>query len=119
MVLLSYLFFNACYAKDMVNPTLNANQLNIKNFGFSYCLTKTNDSLNTEASLAMGGYFQQGVYEEPAYANIKKYINQYMSKENNVYQSTGNPTTLMTCLDMYNSNEYMKFIDQQRRFLID
>ena len=43
-------------------------EINIENFGFSYCLTKTKDKvLLSESSLAMGGYFQEGVYEEPAY----------------------------------------------------
>ena len=43
-------------------------EINIENFGFSYCLTKTKDKvLLSESSLAMGGYFQEGAYEEPAY----------------------------------------------------
>lgn len=94
-------------------------EINIKNFGFSYCLTKTKDKvLLSESSLAMGGYFQEGTYEEPAYKNIKIFVDRYISKNNDVYQSTGNTAILMNCLSMYNSTEYNKLLAEQNGYWI-
>ena len=97
-------------------------EINIKNFGFSYCLTKTKDKLLlSESSLAMGGYFQEGAYEEPAYKNIKIFVDRYINKNNDVYQNTGNTgntAILMNCLSMYNSTEYNKLIAEQNDYWI-
>jgi len=66
----------------------------------------------------MGGYFQEGAYEEPAYKNIKIFIDKYTSKNNHVYKSTGSSTILMNCLSMYNSPEYNKLITEQNDYWI-
>lgn len=66
----------------------------------------------------MGGYFQEGAYEEPAYKNIKIFIDKYTSKNNHVYKSTGSSTILMNCLNMYNSPEYNKLITEQNDYWI-
>ena len=66
----------------------------------------------------MGGYFQEGSYEEPAYKNIKTFIDKYISKNNDVYESTGNTAILMNCLSMYNSTEYNKLITGQNSYWI-
>ena len=117
LILVSCLFTTFCFAKEI--NVLKKDEINIKNFGFSYCLTKTkNKELLSEASLAMGGYFQEGSYEEPAYKNIKTFIDKYISKNNDVYESTGNTAILMNCLSMYNSTEYNKLITAQNSYWI-
>ena len=118
-VLFSCLVISACYAKDLIPSISNEDELNIKNFGFSYCLTRAQDqSLSSEAALAMGGYFQQGAYEEPAYKNLKAYINQYMNTKTEVYKIKATPAILMSCLDLYNSTEYNEVIKKQHHHLI-
>ncbi|WP_180046824.1 MULTISPECIES: hypothetical protein [unclassified Acinetobacter] len=110
---------SSCYSRNLEISVLEKEEINIKNFGFSYCLTKTKDKLLlSEASLAMGGYFQEGAYEEPAYKNIKIFIDKYTSKNNHVYKSTGSSTILMNCLSMYNSPEYNKLITEQNDYWI-
>lgn len=118
-IFFSFLVMSACYANDLNKSISNADDLNIKNFGFSYCMTMTQDqALSSEAALAMGGYFQHGSYEEPAYKNLKKYINQYMKTKTKVYKSNAMPAILMHCLDLYNSTEYKEMIKQQHHYLI-
>ena len=117
LMLVTCFFTTFCFSKDI--DVLKKDEINIKNFGFSYCLTKTkNKELLSEASLAMGGYFQEGSYEEPAYKNIKTFIDKYISKNNDVYESTGNTAILMNCLSMYNSHEYNKLITGQNSYWI-
>jgi hypothetical protein len=59
VILFSGLYINSCVAKDINDLTLSADEMMIKNFGFSYCLNQTeNQALKMEASLAIGGYFQ-------------------------------------------------------------
>lgn len=118
-VLFSCLVISACYAKDLIPSISNEDELNIKNFGFSYCLTRAQDqSLSSEAALAMGGYFQQGSYEEPAYKNLKEYINQSMKAKTEVYKNQARPAILMSCLELYNSTEYNEMVKQQHHYLI-
>ncbi|WP_436916992.1 hypothetical protein [Acinetobacter schindleri] len=118
-IFFSFLVMSACYANDLNKSISNADELNIKNFGFSYCMTMTQDqAFSSEAALAMGGYFQHGSYEEPAYKNLKKYINQYMKTKTKVYKSNAMPAILMHCLDLYNSTEYKEMIKQQHHYLI-
>lgn len=110
---------SSCYSRNLEISVLEKEEINIKNFGFSYCLTKTKDKLLlSEASVAMGGYFQEGAYEEPAYKNIIIFIDKYTSKNNHVYKSTGSSTILMNCLSMYNSPEYNKLITEQNDYWI-
>lgn len=110
---------SSCYSKKIEVDIFKKDEINIKNFGFSYCLTKTKDKvLLSESSLAMGGYFQEGTYEEPAYKNIKIFVDRYISKNNDVYQSTGNTAILMNCLSMYNSTEYNKLLAEQNGYWI-
>ena len=110
---------SSCYSKKIEVDIFKKDEINIKNFGFSYCLTKTKDKvLLSESSLAMGGYFQEGTYEEPAYKNIKIFVDRYISKNNDVYQSTGNTAILMNCLSMYNSTEYNKLLAEQNDYWI-
>ena len=110
---------SSCYSKKIEVDIFKKDEINIENFGFSYCLTKTKDKvLLSESSLAMGGYFQEGAYEEPAYNNIKIFVDRYISKNNDVYQSTGNTAILMNCLSMYNSTEYNKLIAEQNDYWI-
>ena len=110
---------SSCYSKKIEVDIFKKDEINIKNFGFSYCLTKTKDKvLLSESSLAMGGYFQKGAYEEPAYKNIKIFVDRYTSKNNDIYQSTGNTAILMNCLSMYNSTEYNKLIAEQNDYWI-
>lgn len=117
--LVTSLITSSCYAASSVKAVLHPDELNLKDFGFSYCLTKSKDSLlSSEASLAMGGYFQRGTYEEPAYGNLKKYVDHYIKGANDVYQSTDKPAILMNCLHMYNSVEYKNLITQQKKYLI-
>lgn len=110
---------SSCYSKKIEVDIFKKDEINIENFGFSYCLTKTKDKvLLSESSLAMGGYFQEGTYEEPAYKNIKIFVDRYISKNNDVYQSTGNTAILMNCLSMYNSTEYNKLLAEQNGYWI-
>ena len=110
---------SSCYSKKIEVDIFKKDEINIKNFGFSYCLTKTKDKvLLSESSLAMGGYFQEGTYEEPAYKNIKIFVDRNISKNNDVYQSTGNTAILMNCLSMYNSTEYNKLLAEQNGYWI-
>ena len=110
---------SSCYSKKIEVDIFKKDEINIENFGFSYCLTKTKDKvLLSESSLAMGGYFQEGAYEEPAYKNIKIFVDRYISKNNDVYQSTGNTAILMNCLSMYNSTEYNKLLAEQNGYWI-
>ena len=119
LIIFSSFIASSCYSKKIEVDTFKKDEINIKNFGFSYCLTKTKDKvLLSESSLAMGGYFQEGAYEEPAYNNIKIFVDRYISKNNDVYQSTGNTAILMNCLSMYNSTEYNKLIAEQNDYWI-
>ena len=114
LIIFSCFIASSCYSKKIEVDIFKKDEINIKNFGFSYCLTKTKDKvLLSESSLAMGGYFQEGTYEEPAYKNIKIFVDRYISKNNDVYQSTGNTAILMNCLSMYNSTEYNKILEEQ------
>ena len=117
MCILSLIFLaTSCQAK---NHNLTKEQVGIKNFGFSYCLTQSNDqSLNYEASKAMGGYFQKGAYDEGAYKNIKSFINNYMVANPSIYKETNDRANLMTCLDLYNSNGYDNVVKDQNKFII-
>lgn len=118
-LIFSCVVVSACYAKNLTQSISNPDELNIKNFGFSYCLTMTQDqAFSSEAALAMGGYFQHGSYEEPAYKNLKAYINQYMNTKTEVYKIKATPAILMSCLDLYNSTEYNEVIKQQHHHLI-
>lgn len=119
LIIFSCFIASSCYSKKIEVDILKKDEINIKNFGFSYCLTKTKDKvLLSESSLAMGGYFQEGAYEEPAYKNIKIFVDRYISKNNDVYQSTGNTAILMNCLSMYNSTEYNKLLAKQNDYWI-
>ena len=119
LIIFSCFIASSCYSKKIEVDKFKKDEINIKNFGFSYCLTKTKDKvLLSESSLAMGGYFQEGAYEEPAYKNIKIFVDRYISKNNDVYQSTGNTAILMNCLSMYNSTEYNKLIAEQNDYWI-
>ena len=119
LIIFSCFIASSCYSKKIEVDIFKKDEINIKNFGFSYCLTKTKDKvLLSESSLAMGGYFQEGTYEEPAYKNIKIFVDRYISKNNDVYQSTGNTAILMNCLSMYNSSEYNKLLAEQNGYWI-
>lgn len=119
LILMLSLTTTACYAKTSGASKLTTDQINLKNFGFTYCLTKSKDhSIHSESSLAMGGYFQNGNYEEPAYKNIKSFVDQYSKSNTDVYQSTGNSAVLMNCLDMYNDAEYQKHLQKLDQYLI-
>lgn len=119
LIFVSCFITTSCYAKKIEVSLLKKDEINIKNFGFSYCLTKTKDkALLSEASLAMGGYFQEGTYEEPAYQNIKIFIDKYTSQKDDIYKSTGNSAILMNCLSIYNSPEYNKLITEQNSYWI-
>lgn len=119
LIIFSCFIASSCYSKKIEVDIFKKDEINIKNFGFSYCLTKTKDKvLLSESSLAMGGYFQEGAYEEPAYKNIKIFVDRYISKNNDVYQSTGNTAILMNCLSMYNSTEYNKLLAEQNGYWI-
>lgn len=119
LIIFSCFIASSCYSKKIEVDIFKKDEINIENFGFSYCLTKTKDKvLLSESSLAMGGYFQEGTYEEPAYKNIKIFVDRYISKNNDVYQSTGNTAILMNCLSMYNSTEYNKLLAEQNGYWI-
>lgn len=119
LILMVSLATSSCYAKTLDTSKLTTDQINLKNFGFTYCLTKSKDhSLNSESSLAMGGYFQNGNYEEPAYKNIKFFVDQYNQSKTDVYQNTNNSTVLMNCLDMYNDADYQKNLQRLEQYLI-
>ena len=119
LIIFSCFIASSCYSKKIEVDIFKKDEINIENFGFSYCLTKTKDKvLLSESSLAMGGYFQEGTYEEPAYKNIKIFVDRYISKNNDVYQSTGNTAILMNCLSMYNSSEYNKLLAEQNGYWI-
>lgn len=119
LIIFSCFIASSCYSKKIEVDIFKKDEINIENFGFSYCLTKTKDKvLLSESSLAMGGYFQEGAYEEPAYKNIKIFVDRYISKNNDVYQSTGNTAILMNCLSMYNSTEYNKLLAEQNGYWI-
>ncbi|MFN4186854.1 MAG: hypothetical protein ACK4FN_02355 [Acinetobacter johnsonii] len=119
LIIFSCFIASSCYSKKIEVDIFKKDEINIKNFGFSYCLTKTKDKvLLSESSLAMGGYFQEGTYEEPAYKNIKIFVDRYISKNNDVYQSKGNTAILMNCLSMYNSTEYNKLLAEQNGYWI-
>ena len=120
LILVSFFVTTSCFSKKIEVDVLKKDEINIKNFGFSYCLTKTKEKgLLSEASLAMGGYFQEGNYEEPAYKNIKIFIDKYINNNYGVYKSTGNSALLMNCLRMYNSTEYNKLITEQSSYWIN
>ena len=119
LIIFSFFIASSCYSKKIEVDIFKKDEINIENFGFSYCLTKTKDKvLLSESSLAMGGYFQEGTYEEPAYKNIKIFVDRYISKNKDVYQSTGNTAILMNCLSMYNSTEYNKLLAEQNGYWI-
>ncbi|MDO7219869.1 hypothetical protein [Acinetobacter nosocomialis] len=119
-VFLTIGLISSCYAKNIAVPVLNKNEINLKNFGFSYCLSKSdNEAVAREASLAMGGYFQNGGYDENAYKNIKLFIEKGSTESKDVYQSTGKPAILMNCLKLYNSNKYEQVIQNQKKYIIN
>lgn len=119
LILMVSLLTSACYAKTLGVSELTTDQINLKNFGFSYCLTKSKDhTLNSESSLAMGGYFQNGNYEDPAYKKIKFFVESYNQSKTNIYQNTEQSAVLMSCLEMYNDDEYQIHLKKLDQYLI-
>ncbi|MEJ2795710.1 hypothetical protein WAE56_20090 [Iodobacter sp. LRB] len=89
----------------------------LKKWGLSYCLSK-NDQLNDQGSLAMGGYFQLGAYDnEAAYAKVRAYFDRHLKQETLVAQQTGQKLVLMSCLDAYERPEYDRLISKQDKYL--
>lgn len=86
----------------------------LKNYGFSYCL-KTTDYLNlsSEPAKAMGGYFQEGFHNEPAYKNTRYFIDSQLSKIATLQTQKG----LEECLAIYHNPSYDNMIYQQRVYL--
>lgn len=120
LILMVSLITSACYAKTYETKKLTTDQINLKNFGFTYCLTKSKDDfLKSEASLAMSGYFQNGNYDQIAYKKIKTFVNEYNQSNTDVYQNTGNPAALMFCLEMYNDAEYQKYFQKLEQYLMN
>lgn len=119
-IFLTIVFINSVHAQNLSASKMNDHEINLKNFGFTYCLTKSNNKgLTDEASLAMGGYFQNGSYDENAYKNIKNFIDQELLQYNIIYKSTGSTSIMMNCLDLYNSSKYDKTIKNQKNFFIN
>ncbi|MPW45517.1 hypothetical protein [Acinetobacter guerrae] len=117
---LTFFFISSVHAQNLSASGMNDHEINLKNFGFTYCLTKSNNQgLIDEASLAMGGYFQNGSYDENAYKNIKNFIDQGLLKYNRIYKSTGSTSIMMNCLNLYNSSKYDKIIKNQKIFFIN
>lgn len=91
--------------------------LALKNYGFSYCLSQSDDmTMQFETSHAMGGFFETGTHGQPAYDNVKKYIDNYLMNKVGEYKDTGKTAILMGCLDMYNTTGYDQLIKKQKRF---
>lgn len=119
-IFLTTVFISCVHAQNLSTSEINDHEINLKNFGFTYCLTKSNnEGLIDEASLAMGGYFQNGSYDENAYKNIKNFIDQELLRYNKIYKSTGATPIMMNCLDLYNSSKYNKIIKNQKKFFIN
>jgi hypothetical protein len=119
LILFSCFITISCYAKTLGVSTLTKDKTNLKDYGFAYCLSKTKDThLNKETSLALNAYFQKGNHDEPAYENLRKYINSYLSKKTSIYQDTEMPARLIHCLDMYNLPEYNRLITKQDGYRI-
>lgn len=103
---------NTCFAEKVVKD-----ELSLKNYGFAYCLSTSQDQeIKEESAFAEQGYFQMGNYVDNAYKNIVDYM-KLKTKNVGVYQMSGKKAILMSCLDIYNSNEYNKLIKNQHKFL--
>lgn len=106
------------YSKD-INTQKIEDRTNLKNYGFTYCLSKSSyKGMVDEAGLAQGGYFQFGNHTESAYQNLRKYVNNYLSKKTSVYKESEKSAILMHCLDMYNLKEYETLLKKQDKYLI-
>lgn len=87
----------------------------LKDYGFAYCInTHVQDvALSTNAGYASSGYFQQGWHIEPAYSNVRKFINDKISN-NHLHYADKQKANLLGCLNIYHSKEYQDFIVNQR-----
>ena len=113
LLLLTTFFSTAGYAEVKSHLGLTPSEQSLKDFGFSYCLSFTDDSsLKDESSLALGGYFQAGDHDEVAYTALRQHINVYLKINLKSYQETRAPSYLMTCLELYNSKDYNQLVKQ-------
>lgn len=95
-------------------------RLNIKNYGFAYCmrqLTNEKQSLSyLDYSRAQGIYFEIGSHNNPnAYSAIQKFVNNNI-KEYKFKNFQGN-NTLYTCLQIYNNPNFNDLVRNQDKFI--
>lgn len=110
---------NVGTARDIALLNLTTNELSLKNYGFAYCLSKSNDkSLQLESGKSQGAYFQEGNYTNKAYLNIQNYIDNNVNKNPTYYQDTNMRAILPKCLDIYNQVTYNNLIKKQKIHLV-
>lgn len=98
-----------------VNAAKYDARLNLKKWGFAYCIGKSSDMvINKDAGMARSGYFQLGKHDDDnAYAVVKKYFDLKIVNNKSVMKDTGAKNLLMNCLDAYEDPEYETIIDEQ------
>jgi len=94
-------------------------RLKLKKWGMAYCLfNRYGDKMDSDSGGALDGYFQLGKHNsENAYEAVRKYFNESISKNKKVSVLSGKKNILMACLDAYESEEYIKIIEQQDKWI--
>ena len=84
-------------------------------FGLAACSTH---AAQRPGSAAMGGYFQLGSHEsEEAYANVRRFFDEWVAERPAVPKTPGTDLSLMTCINAYESADYASVVREQDRFL--
>lgn len=93
-------------------------RLTLKQWGLAYCVAEHVEGRSGPGSAAMGGYFQLGSHEsEEAYANVRRFFDEWMAGRPAVPKTPGTDLSLMTCINAYESAEYGRVVREQDRFL--
>ncbi|KGM56976.1 hypothetical protein N799_12270 [Lysobacter arseniciresistens ZS79] len=93
-------------------------RLTLKQWGLAYCIAEHVEGGAGHGGAAMGGYFQLGSHEsEDAYANVRRFFDDWVEKRPAVPKTPGTDLSLMTCINAYESAEYASVVREQDRFL--
>ena len=95
-------------------------RLMLKQWGLAYCVAAHVEGRAAQGGAAMNGYFQLGAHgSEEAYANVRRFFDDWVVERPAVPKMPGTDLSLMNCIDAYESAEYGRVVREQDRFLSD
>lgn len=93
-------------------------RLALKQWGLAYCMARHVEGRAEQGGAAMNGYFQLGGHgSEEAYANVRRFFDDWVAEHPAVPKMPGTDLALMTCIDAYESAAYARVVHEQDRFL--